>query len=147
MPRLSSKELQEAKRKKAEERRQVGQQQRVEMEEYERRMEQRKVWLANAKEQLPQLESAVQGLYDEVSKISNKWPSMPVSKYQLERTNKAIAAVRGLMAGENDQFIDDINEIVPAGDMPEGRDVTMVLRQLKDALARFKAKHRFDLVL
>jgi hypothetical protein len=35
-----------------------------------------------------------------------------------------------------------LNEFVPAGDMPEYRDVTLVLSQIKAGLSRFEEKQR-----
>lgn len=131
MPKPSPEELQAARRRKAQE--QAAEQ---------KRSAQHNAWLVAAKERHQQLESVVEGLYDEVDKLTKKWPTMPVSQMTVDRTNKAILTVRDLLKNEGDDFIEDIHEIVPAGDLPENRDVLLTLRQIQGGLARFKKKYR-----
>ena len=124
-------QLQEAKRKKAEEK---------EAQQMQRR--ERLNWLAEAEKRHRQLESVLDGIYDEADKLSRKWPNMPVTQLTLDKTNKALQAVRQLLKDENDDFVEGMNEIVPAGDMPECRDIVLVLRGAKEALKRFERQHR-----
>lgn len=136
-PRLSSEELAVARQRKAAER----QQQEVERARLEHEKAERTERVLRILERHQQLASIVDALYEEVSKLSIKWPQMPVSQRTVERTNKAIRAVSELLADENDDFADDIAEFVPAGDLPEGRDVVLLLRELKAALDRYKVRH------
>ena len=144
MPRLTPEELKAAKRRRAEER--VAEERRIseEREMAAKRDAERKAWLAEAKEGHKQLASAVESLYTEVDKLAKKWPTMPVSQLTLDRTNKAIRAVRKLLETEANDFATDINEIVAAGDLPEHRDVLLILGELRAALQRFKEKYQSE---
>lgn len=99
-------------------------------------------WLKAAKETHAQLESVAAGLYDEVDKLTRKWPSMPVSQLTLEKTNRLIRAVKALMKDEADTVLEDLTEFVPAGDLPENRDVVLTLREVKDLLDRFEQRYQ-----
>ena len=88
-----------------------------------------------------QLISATEALYTEMDKLTRKAPSMTISKLSLDRVNKVIRSVKELVAQDKDDFMDEITEFIPAGDMPEYRDVTLVLSQVKAGLARFKDRH------
>ncbi len=88
MAKLSSEELQAARKRAAEER--AREQQRIAEEqalERERAAE-RSRWLAEAKQSYSQLESVVSALYEEVDKQSRKWPTMPITRMTLERKDK-----------------------------------------------------------
>ena len=84
----------------------------------------------------------VDGLYDELSKLSIKRPRDDVSQLTVNQVNRAIRDTKSLMAGEDDPYIGDILEFESAGDEPENRDVVLVLRQLKGALDRMHVRHR-----
>lgn len=149
MPRLTSRELHAAKRRKAEKRRQEAERLRLEEEregverlERQRCEEERMARSQQLQERHAQLESFVDGIYTELSKLSIKWPTQPVTKLTLDQANRAICDLKELMSGENDAFINEINEFLPAGDMPEARDVVLVLKQIKQALDRMETKHR-----
>ena len=86
--------------------------------------------------------SANSALYEEMDKLNRKGPTMPISQLSLERINKVIKSSKELMKDKKDEFIDEINEFVPAGDMPEYRDVVLVLGQLKAGLIRFENSNR-----
>lgn len=131
MPRLTPQQLQEAKRKKAEE-----------AEEAERRREEWEGWILNAHDQYAQLTSVATGLYEEQDKLARKWPNMPASKLTIDKANKLIRAVKELMKGEDDAFVTDITEFVPAGDDIEMRDMVLTLSEVRQALTRFRAKYR-----
>jgi predicted nuclease with TOPRIM domain len=133
MARLKSEELQEAKRQKKE-REQLEREKEIQQVN---RIEQLKVEHA-------QLESFVDGIYEELSKLNVKWPTHPVSKIALEQTNRAISQLKEMVSNEEDLFVQDIHELIPAGDMPEQRDVVLTLRQVKQALDRLALKHRLD---
>jgi hypothetical protein len=107
----------------------------------ERAEQERLDWLLHARERHAQLESVVGGLYDELDKIARKWPTMPVTERQVTRTNKFLGAVRELLVDEEDEFGGDLADLVPAGDMPETRDVVFILREATDALRRFEREH------
>jgi hypothetical protein len=94
------------------------------------------------KARLEQLISASNALYEEMDKLNKKAPAMTISQLSLDRVNKIIRSVKGLLAQEKDDFIEELNEFVPAGDMPEYRDVTLVLSQIKAGLSRFEEKQR-----
>jgi len=130
MPRPSPKELQEAKRARQKEREDMARKQREEREQAEKE-----------KARLEQLVSATVALYDEMDKLNRKAPAMTISLLSLERVNKIIKSAKDLMQQEKDDFIEETKEFVPAGDMPEYRDVVLVLGQLKAGLDRFRESH------
>lgn len=148
MPRLSSEELQEAKRRKAEERRETEERGRLEEErnealllEREQQERNQRVSERDLHDRHADVLSYVTALYDEIGKLSIKRPLDPVSKLMIGQTNRAIRDARELLAGENDPFIGEIVEFVPAGEDPANRDVVLVLRQVKEALARMASRH------
>lgn len=151
MPRKTPQELLEAKRQRAEERRQAEEQRRLEVERREaeqRAEEQREMQRRSDEGELFErhaaLESYVTGIYDEVSKLSNKRSVDKVSERMVERANRAIRSAQELLADENDPFLDEIEGFIPAGDDIEARDVVLTLRQVKDALDRMKKRHIND---
>ena len=127
MPRLSPRELQEAKRARQEER-----------EAMARKRSEEKEQAAKEKARHEQLVSVTAALYDEMDKLNRKAPAMTISQLSLERVNKLIKSAKDLMQQEKDDFVEEIVEFVPAGDMPEYRDVVLVLGQLKAGLDRFR---------
>lgn len=149
MPRPSPEELNAARARKAAERvaeeaRQAEEEERevreaqVRAETYRTRLERVRVM----KPRQEHLLSVVNTLYEEVDKLSRKWPDMPVSKLQLDKTNKAVRAVRNLLKDEGDDFLEDINELVAAGDPVESRDVVLTLGELRSALNRLPQRHQ-----
>ena len=144
MAKLSSEQLQAARKRAAEER--AIEQQRIaeELALKQKQATERNTWLAEAKQRHDQLESVVYALYEEVDKLSRKWPTMPITRLTLEKTNKVIAAVRDLLKNETDDFVEDITEIFPAGDLPETRDAVLILRQIQAALHRFEQKYQAE---
>lgn len=148
MPSLSPDELQDAKRRKAEERRLQEEHDRAaEKEEAERwrahqeQEDERREHEQGLLDRYTQLENYVGGVYDEVTKFSTKWPNHPVSPMMVTRANRAISSARELLVDENDEFFDEIEELIPAGDSVPAQDVTLTLRTVKDALARMKGRH------
>jgi hypothetical protein len=144
LAKLTSEELQTAKKRAGEKR--VAEQQRIAEERAleQKRANERNLWLSEAKQRHNQLVSVVQALYDEVDKLSRKWPTMPITQLTLEKTNRAIAAVKELLKNEGDDFAEDIAIIVPAGDLPETRDTVLILRQVQAALNRFERKYESE---
>lgn len=141
MPKLTAEQLREAKRLKAEQRRRQEEAEELRLVEEDRQERERVAREYELQEKHSQLESYVKGVYDEIAKLSIKWPTQPVSNLTLEKANRAIRSARELLSDENDAYLDEINEIIPAGDNPEARDVVMALRQVQDALARMNRRH------
>jgi hypothetical protein len=94
------------------------------------------------KSRLNQLMSTAGALYEEIDKLNKKAPSMGISALTLQRVNKVIKSIKEFMIDENDDFVDEIQEFFPAGDMPEYRDVVLVLSQLRAGLNRYELSHR-----
>ncbi len=148
MPRLSPEELQKARLAKKKER-EAAEAKRLQ-DEIRKREEgiamaaKRELERGNAEKQkarYDQLISATEALYVEMDKLTRKAPGMTISKLSLERVNKVIRSVKELVTQDKDDFMDEIVEFIPAGDMPEYRDVTLVLSQVKAGLARFKDRY------
>ena len=108
----------------------------------EREEQERLTWLLLARERHAQLSSVADGLYEEFDKVAKKWPSMPITERQLIKVNKLLGSVRGLLKDEGDEFADALDDFVPAGDMPETRDVVLVLREARDAMRRFEREYQ-----
>lgn len=152
MPRLSPEELHKARLAKQKEREAAAAKRlQDEMEAAARKREeeiamaaQRKQERDNAEKQKArwdQLVSATEALYVEMDKLTRKAPGMTVSELSLDRVNKVIRSVKELVTQDKDDFMDEIVEFIPAGDMPQYRDVTLVLSQVKAGLARFRDRH------
>jgi hypothetical protein len=107
----------------------------------ERKEQEHLTFLILARERHGQLVSVADGLYEEFDKIGRKWPSMPITERQLGKVNKLLGSVRELLKDEEDEFADALDDFVPAGDMPETRDVVLVLREARDALDRFEREY------
>lgn len=142
MPRLSGEELRKAREKKKREREEEERRQREEMEAEQRRIEAERLEAYTQRNRWVQLTSANDALYEEMDKLNKKAPAMCISTLSLDRINKVIKSVKELMEDEEDDFIEEIIEFVPAGDMPEYRDVVLVLSQLKAGLERFGVSYR-----
>ena len=96
------------------------------------------------KARLEQLISATDALYAEMDKLTKKGPTVQISQLSLDRVNKVIRSIKGFASEDKDEFIDEIVEFVPAGDMPEYRDVTLALSQVRAGLERFGQRRRKD---
>ncbi len=131
MARLTPAELNAAKKARQEE-----------AEMAARKREDEREALEQQKSRSEQLSSALKALYDEMDKLNRKSPAMNISELSLGRVNKTIRSVKELLAEAQDDFVDEIAEFVPAGDMPEYRDVVLVLSQLKAGLERYQSKRR-----
>ncbi len=142
MPRLSPEELKKVRKKKQKERKETEKREREEWETEQREREAEKVKASTQQTRSEQLISVSNALYEEMDKLNRKAPAMEISTLSLDRINKVIKSVKELMKDEEDDFIEEISEFVPAGDMPEYRDVVLVLSQLKAGLDRFCASYR-----
>lgn len=142
MSTFDPKKMHEAKRRKQEESRLAEEEEEARLAAHEREERARMTHQRDLHERHTHLSSYVTGIYEEVSKLSSKRPDGAVSKMTVDRVNRAIRDAQALLADENDPFIGDIEEFVPAGDLPESRDVVMVLRQIKDALDRMNDRYR-----
>lgn len=135
--------LQEGKRRKAEERRQEREREEALLYQKDQAERQRMAKQHTLYDGYRHIFGYASGLYDEASKLSARRPTDPVSKLMVEQTNRAIRDTQELLADENDPFIGDIKVFVPAGDeLPENRDVVLVLRQVKEALSRLEERNR-----
>lgn len=125
------KEEREQKKREAEARALLEQQERI--EELQRGIQ--------TKEAYYMLQSEIAGLYDEMDKLAKKAPNEPVTNLQLKIVNSFIRKAKFLLTGDN--IIDEVEIFVSAGDNPEYRDFVTVLRQIRQGLDRFKSNNRF----
>jgi hypothetical protein len=88
------------------------------------------------------LESFVDGLYDELDKLSRKNPIQNMSSLATSRVNRAIRDARTLMDAHDD-YIADLREFDPKSAYNTVRDGVLVLREIRQGLARLD--ERFDL--
>lgn len=86
------------------------------------------------------LTNVLVGHYDEVDKLCKKAPAEEITELLLKRVNQLIGQTKLLLRG--DPFIDTIDVFVPAGDLPELRDVLIILRELKQGLTRWDQLYR-----
>jgi len=93
------------------------------------------------KARLSQLMSTTNALYEEIDKLNKKAPAMEISELTLQRVNKVIKSIKEFMEPEKDDFVDEIQEFISAGNMPEYRDVVLVLGQLRAGLTRYESSH------
>lgn len=88
-----------------------------------------------AKDQQGLLESVSLGMYDEIDKLVKKAPAEQVTELVLEQVNDVIRGTKQLV--QEDAYVQKLMEFVPAGDLPELRDVLFVIRQVRQGLERF----------
>lgn len=152
MARLSGEELKAARKRRAEER--AAEEQRAqearahalkELEQRYEQLEQRQLELASQREEIAQrlaqqakVASTTHALYIEIDKLAKKSPRDEVSQLTVDMTNRAITALKALFDGTLDEFAEQIVPIVPAGDLPETRDVLLLLGQMRAALERLR---------
>ena len=98
-----------------------------------------KTWLG-LKQAHELLESEVEGLYGEMDKLARKSPSESVTDLQLRAINSFISKSKQLLS--DDVVIGEVTSFVAAGDNPEYRDAVTVLRQITQALKRYR-EHRW----
>jgi len=90
------------------------------------------------------LESVSLGMYEEIEKLTKKAPAEQVTELALEQVNDLIGEAKELM--KEDRYIQRLNQFVPAGDLPQLRDVLLVLRQVRQGLERFSNKLKTEYV-
>lgn len=135
MPRLTPDELTEARRRKRLERERT-------QEEAERRMAEKRErleFLEVTEERRQQIKSVLEGLYDEIDKLTKKAPADEITELALRRVNGIINAAKELLKG--DPFIDSIDPFVAAGEYPEHRDVLIILREIKQGMGRQEVEY------
>lgn len=132
MARLTSEQLQAAKRDKQDQRRSEEQQRLAAAEQHNSQLES----LAETRRELSRLEGVVENLYTEMDKLSKKAPADQITELAMGRVNDVIARGKRLMAG--DEFIDVIESFVAAGERPEHRDVVLVLSELREGIRQAK---------
>jgi hypothetical protein len=120
MPRLTQQQLREAKQKKLSTTEQA----------------------ATDKLRSDGLLSVVTALHVEVDKLARKAPSVSVSELTLVKANRAIRNSVEFLRQEGVEFVEGIEEFVPAGDMPEYRDMVLVLAEVKAGIERYQKAHQ-----
>lgn len=136
MPKLSPEELQDARRKKAEQRRVAEEENaRLDSEYAERRRQEEELH-----DKYQQLKSYVDGLHDEAGKLSSKRPNEATTDLVVKSTNYAIESAKKLIPEEDDVFLAGLKQFVSTDKQVENRDITFALRQVKDALERLRAR-------
>ncbi len=142
MPRLSPEELRKAREESKKKRQEDEKRKQEEWEAEQREREAERLEASRQENRWAQLTSASDALYEEMDKLNRKAPAMSISTLSLGRINKVIRSVKELMKSEDDDFIEEVDEFVAAGDMPEYRDVVLVLSQLRAGLDRFGDSYR-----
>lgn len=87
------------------------------------------------------LQSESEGLYEEIDKLCKKAPSESATTLQVNVVNGLIKRAKQLL--EADPIIGEVTIFVAAGDNPEYRDIVTVLRQIGQALERFRTRHKY----
>jgi hypothetical protein len=85
---------------------------------------------------LKSLRSVSRGIYEELDKLTKKAPAEQVTELILEQVNDVIRETKQLI--EADPYIQKLTEFIPAGDLPQQRDVLFVIRQIRQGLERFE---------
>ena len=91
--------------------------------------------LGEIQKKLNLLQSVSLGLYEEIDKLAKKAGADEVTPLVLEQVNDVIREAKELVS--DDPYIKRYHEFVPAGNNPQHRDVVLVLRQIRQGLARF----------
>lgn len=81
------------------------------------------------------LVSVTEGLYIEIDKLAKKSPIDQITDFELEHVNEVIKDTKELI--KDDSYIQKLQVFVPAGDLPQLRNVRIALRQIKQGLERF----------
>jgi hypothetical protein len=97
-------------------------------------LETQRTQLVKTRMRAEMLDSVSLGLYEELDKLTRKAPAEEVTSLLLEQANEVIREAREI--GADDVYIQRLREFVPAGDMPQQRDVLLVIRQVRQGLSR-----------
>lgn len=79
--------------------------------------------------------SQLEGLYDEVDKLTKSKSVVPTSDLLVEAVNNQIADAKGIVF--RDIYLDRLKEFVPAGNNPNYPDLLLALRILRQSQKRF----------
>ena len=89
-------------------------------------------------EKFEDLNSVLEGMYDEIDKLVKKKTVEPATDLIVEQVNSILSETQELIT--DDSYIEELKMFVPAGDLPEVRDVLFVLRQTRQGMERFSKK-------
>ena len=89
-------------------------------------------------EKFENLNNVLEGVYDEIDKLSKKRSMDPATDLMVEQVNSIISETQELITG--DPYIEKLEIFVPAGDLPEVRDVLFVLRLIHQRMKRFSKR-------
>ena len=81
------------------------------------------------------LDSVSLGMYEEIDKLTKKAPAEQITPLVLEQVNDVIQETKQLVC--EDPYVQKLVAFVPAGDLPQLRDVLFVIRQVRQGLTRF----------
>jgi len=84
------------------------------------------------------LDSVLEGMYEEIEKLTKKKPIELATDLMVDQVNDIIEEIQKLIT--DDDYIKKLKTFVPAGDLPELRDVLFVLKQLQQGMKRFSEK-------
>ena len=89
-------------------------------------------------EKFEDLNNVLEGMYDEIDKLVKKKSMDPATELIVEQANSIIREIREFMT--HDPYIEKLNTFVPAGDLPEVRDVLLALRLARQRMEYFSNK-------
>ena len=78
-------------------------------------------------EKFEDLNNVLEGMYDEIDKLTKKKTIELATDLIVEQVNSTLGEIQELLT--DDSHIAKLKKFVPAGDLPEVRDVLFVLRQ------------------
>jgi hypothetical protein len=127
-------------RRWASERNELDEEQQQQLAEENARCEELRKW-RSWKLTHEMIKSELKGLYDEVDKLVKIMPKEPITPLQLKLTNYLVGEAKALLS--EDTAICQVEIFVDETDLPEYRDVIIVLRQIRQGLERFEAKNKY----
>ena len=89
-------------------------------------------------EKFEDLNNVLEGMYDEIDKLTKKKTIELATDLIVEQVNSTLGEIQELLT--DDSHIAKLKKFVPAGDLPEVRDVLFVLRQACQGMERFSKK-------
>jgi hypothetical protein len=90
-------------------------------------------------ELLEKLIGQLQGLHDEITKLTKKSPNDGLNPFKLKVVNKVLESANMLLKGRYVPF-DDFRQF-NADDLPSNSDVTMMLAQYMEQAERYRSDH------
>ncbi len=82
------------------------------------------------------MDSEISGIYDEISRLCESSPRDRATRLQVEAINRDIARCRDLF--DTDPVVQEIEPFAISRSLPQYRDVVIILRQLLQAIDRFR---------